>query len=132
VIRVEEERSRDNRNHAVAIRSESRRSRRLRAVLAAGTDPNATDYDGRTGLHLAAAEAHLAAVRYLLVSGARPGAAVRWGGTPLTDAKRARHTAVAEFLAAQDPGGESASSVITDVSHLKVRKSNEEEKKSAV
>jgi ankyrin repeat protein len=54
-------------------------------------------------------------VKYLLASGARPGVTDRWGGTPLTDAKRAKHIAVAELLAAHDPDGEPASGVITDL-----------------
>jgi len=43
----------------------------LRAALATGCKPNAADYDGRTALHLAAAEGHLAAARFLLGSGPR-------------------------------------------------------------
>jgi len=43
----------------------------LRAALATGCNSNAADYDGRTALHLAAAEGHLAAARFLLGSGPR-------------------------------------------------------------
>ena len=43
----------------------------LRAALATGCKPNAADYDGRTALHLAAADGHLAAARFLLGSGPR-------------------------------------------------------------
>ncbi|ORJ57825.1 glutaminase A [Mycobacterium simiae] len=100
----------------------------LQAVLASGSDPNAADYDGRTGLHLAAAEGHIAAVRYLLASGARPGVADRWGGTPLTDAKRAKHTAVAQLLAAHRTDEEPAADVIAGPSHLTARTPSKEKK----
>ncbi|MBS4730212.1 ankyrin repeat domain-containing protein [Mycobacterium sp. SM1] len=73
-----------------------------------GLIPNEADYDGRTALHLAAAEGHLAAVKYLLSCGARPDATDRWGGTPLTDAKRASNTAIAEYLVAHGSGAEPA------------------------
>ena len=67
-------------------------------------------------LHLAAAEGHLGAVRFLLDTGARPAATDRWGGTPLTDARRAKHTAVADLLRSHDPAEEPAAGVLTDLS----------------
>jgi len=64
---------------------------------------------------------HLAAVRFLLGSGARPEATDRWAGTPLTDARRAKHTAVADLLRSHDSGDEPAPSAHTDVSVISVR-----------
>ena len=56
------------------------------------------DYDGRTPLHLAAAEGQLEVVRYLLGAGAAPQPEDRWGGTPLSDAEGNGHTEIAALL----------------------------------
>ena len=68
-----------------------------------GINLSAADYDGRTALHLAAAEGHTAAVRYLLQQGADANAVDRWGRTPIEDALQREHGTVAALLA--DRGG---------------------------
>jgi lysophospholipase len=70
----------------------------LGRLISGGGDVDAADYDGRTALHLAAAEGHLDAVRLLLGKGARADVADRWGSTPLHDAVRSRRRSVAELL----------------------------------
>jgi len=67
-------------------------------LLSAGVDVNAADYDGRTPLHLAAAEGWAMLVRYLLAHGAQPDVTDRWGHPPLEDARRGGHTAVEKLL----------------------------------
>ena len=57
------------------------------------------DYDLRSPIHLASAEGHLEAVKFLLECGVSPDVADRWGGTPLNDAERGGHIEVAELLA---------------------------------
>lgn len=71
----------------------------LRRHRLSGMDMGMSDYDGRTSLHLAAAEGHLDCVNFL-VSQCRVPADVtdRWGHTPLSEAERFQHHAVHEFL----------------------------------
>lgn len=59
-----------------------------RKLLGTKVDPNCKDYDGRTPLHLAAAQRHVEITKVLLESGADPRAVDRFGGTPLDDAIR--------------------------------------------
>lgn len=72
----------------------------LTRLIATGAEVDAPDYDGRTALHLAAAEGRVDAARLLLKKGARVDVVDRWGGSPLHDAVRHRQRAVAELLLA--------------------------------
>lgn len=62
---------------------------------------NTTDYDRRTGLHLAASEGHTDIVKFLVSKGANVNAIDRWGHTPLSEAEESGSVRVAEFLRKQ-------------------------------
>lgn len=51
-------------------------------------DPNCKDYDGRTPLHVSAANRHLEIIQLLLDKGADASAKDRFDGTPFDDAVR--------------------------------------------
>jgi glutaminase len=70
----------------------------VQQLIARGVDVNATDYDGRTALHLAASEGHFRIVEYLLLKGANVLAKDRWGNTPLEDAHRNTHQLVVDVI----------------------------------
>ena len=53
---------------------------------------NKGDYDGRTALHVAAAEGNLSCIQKLLDADADPNPTDRWGHTPLFDACANKHT----------------------------------------
>ncbi|XP_064652355.1 glutaminase liver isoform, mitochondrial-like isoform X2 [Lineus longissimus] len=64
-----------------------------------GIDMGMSDYDGRTALHLAAAEGHLETVAFLVEKcGVSVTPKDRWGFVPLDDAKRFEHTRVEAYL----------------------------------
>ena len=64
---------------------------------------NMGDYDGRTALHLSAAEGHVRCVRFLLdVCKVQHDCQDRWGQTPLTEAIQFKHIKVAAILKRYD------------------------------
>ena len=73
---------------------------RLRSLVKEDqTDINLGDYDQRRALHLAASEGLLPTVEALLTEmNADPNVCDRWGNTPLDDAIRCGHDAVADRL----------------------------------
>jgi glutaminase len=73
----------------------------IRILVEAGADPNLGDYDGRTPLHLAAAEGYPDIVAYLLAQGVDPEPVDRWGTTPLEDAERSGHVDISTQLRPQ-------------------------------
>jgi glutaminase len=70
----------------------------VRALIASGVDPDISDYDGRTALHLAASEGHHEVVAYLLDQDVDPSPVDRWGGTPVADAARGSHQDIVDLL----------------------------------
>ena len=71
----------------------------LRRFESQGLDMCGRDYDGRTALHLSAAEGHSDCVKFLVqVCRVSPLVTDRWGFTPLLEAQRFHHSRVVDFL----------------------------------
>lgn len=72
---------------------------RIQHLVNSGADPFKGDYDGRTPMHLAAAEGHLHILQYLSeMPGANLSCVDRFGGTPLDDAIRSSQPHVQDWL----------------------------------
>jgi glutaminase len=63
-----------------------------------GVRLDGSDYDGRTAMHVAAAEGKTKVVKWLLKNGANPNPKDRWGGTPLNDAQKYNHNKCSSVL----------------------------------
>jgi len=75
----------------------------LKCAYQQGVDMNVGDYDGRTALHLAAAEGHLRCVRFLLETcKVQHDVKDRWGQTPISEAILFKHTKIAALLKRHD------------------------------
>lgn len=83
----------------------------LKRLVAHGHDLDSADYDGRTPLHLAAAEGQLDSLIYLLNQGVHAEPLDRWQNTPLDDAVRHKRDSVIELLASQSQLATKASSI---------------------
>ena len=70
----------------------------IQRLEALGVNLDASDYDGRTAIHLAASEGHANVVDFLLNKGAKKDPVDRFGGTPLQDAKKGKHKKVISLL----------------------------------
>lgn len=75
----------DDTAHLLSFASEGN-VKLTKRVLESGVDVNASDYDGRTALHLAASEGRIEVIKLLLSMGANVNPTDRWGSTPLADA----------------------------------------------
>ncbi|XP_029909427.1 glutaminase liver isoform, mitochondrial [Myripristis murdjan] len=74
----------------------------LRRYFLSGVDVNAVDYDGRSALHVAAAEGHTEVIRFLLENaGGNPALKDRWGSSPLNEARRHNQEAAVQLLQGQ-------------------------------
>ena len=68
-------------------------------LLACGVNPNLTDYDGRTALHLAVCGNHLSIVQYLVeIANASLSIADYYGQTPVDDAQRLPDTNITSYF----------------------------------
>jgi uncharacterized protein len=85
----------------------------VKALLAAGAEPNRTDANGATALHLAAAAGNPDAVSALLEKGANPNAReTEWGQTPLFFAAENNRAAAIKLLLAKGADPELRSNVL--------------------
>ncbi|KAE9606094.1 putative potassium channel, voltage-dependent, EAG/ELK/ERG, ankyrin repeat-containing [Lupinus albus] len=70
----------------------------LKGLIRAGADPNKTDYDGRSPLHLAASRGHEDITLFLIQEGVDINLRDNFGNTPLLEAVKNGHDQVASLL----------------------------------
>ncbi|KAI3916969.1 hypothetical protein MKW98_014430 [Papaver atlanticum] len=70
----------------------------LKRLIRAGADPNKTDYDGRTPLHIAASEGFEHITSFLIQEGVSVNIADKFGNTPLFEAVKRGNDRVASLL----------------------------------
>jgi ankyrin repeat protein len=70
----------------------------MQRLLKAGIDPDAADYDRRSGLHLSAAEGNFPMVKMLVEGDADLMFKDRWGTDALIEAVKNKQTSIAEYL----------------------------------
>ncbi|OVA13884.1 Cyclic nucleotide-binding domain [Macleaya cordata] len=70
----------------------------LKRLIRAGADPNKTDYDGRSPLHLAASEGYEHIACFLIQEGVNVKISDKFGHTPLFEAIKKGHDRVASLL----------------------------------
>ena len=79
----------------VAARGELQQVRR---IAARGVSLDESDYDGRTALHVAAAEGRTGVVAFLVEQDVSLDVQDRWGHTPLDDATEHAHHSIVDLL----------------------------------
>ena len=70
----------------------------LKRLVAAGISLDDADYDGRTPMHLAAAEGQVSVIEYLISHNVNINPTDRWGATPLDDSLRGGHKETTAIL----------------------------------
>lgn len=73
----------------------------LKGLIRAGADPNRTDYDGRSPLHLAASRGYEDTTLFLIQEGVDINIKDKFGNTPLLEAIKNGHDRVASLLSEQ-------------------------------